>query len=146
MLCKAKQIIFEKMSILSSKRHIYFVLDSLEFSENPLSGKIPFSFPIDFTQTTYPKTIILINAKHFAFSEIEGGVESKGVSVHSDIIQDDIFDDSFLCFCNESYYGRKLKIYNARTDFTFWLKGMMGQPIVLGPNNGRLVLELLLEF
>jgi hypothetical protein len=134
------------MSILCSKRQIYFILDSLEFEQNPLSGKIPFSFPVDFIQTTHPKTITLINAKHFDFSEFVGRRESEGVSVHSDIVQDDRFDDSFLCFCNENWYNRKLTIYDARTDFTFWLKGMMGEPIVLGPNNGRLVLELLLEF
>jgi hypothetical protein len=128
-----------------TKRQIYFILDSLTLSEEALAQeKVRFNFPIDFVQTNHPKTITLINAKHFG--SMGGGVETKGVSVHSDMIQEDNFDDSFLCFANENSYNRKLKVYDSRPDFSFWLKDMWGQPVSLDNHTGRLVLELLLEF
>jgi hypothetical protein len=100
-------------------------------------------FPIDFIQTNKPRYIQIKNAKYYSY---ENTSEPPQVSVCSDIIQNEKYSDSFLCFCNEAHQYKVLRMYDARTSFYLWLKDAAGKIMDLDPAKGRIFIELLLEF
>jgi hypothetical protein len=108
-----------------------------------LYDTLTIDFPIDFIQTSNPRFISIKNAKYYSYINDNEPAE---VSVCSDIIQNEKYSDSFLCFCNENHQYKILQIYDARANFYLWLKNNRGEIMDLDPAKGRIFLELLLEF
>jgi hypothetical protein len=152
------------------KRNIYIVIDNLtvalptvsstggfmkSFSASePEYTKLIIDFPIDFVQTSNPRFVHVKNAKYCSYPTppVPPDPPAKTefpqqISIYSDIIQDEKYSNTFLCFCNESFQQYKsLQIYDARTSFSLWLRNEKGEIMDILPSAGRVVLELLLEF
>jgi hypothetical protein len=108
-----------------------------------LYDTIRIEFPNDFIQSINNKFINVITAKYYNYQK---GAISDMASISSDVCQDTNYDDSFLCLCGESEYNKRLQIYDARTQFTLWVKNVYGNIIDLDPAKTRIFVELLLEY
>jgi hypothetical protein len=128
------------------KRTIYYVIDNFSAVESGggFFTSLIFNFPIDFIQTNKPKFVTVKNAKYYHFdSETPPPLQ---VFASSDMIQNEKYSDSFLCCCNESQQYKTLQIYDAKTEFTIWLKSERGTLLYVNKEICRIFIELLLEF
>jgi hypothetical protein len=112
-------------------------------TSNIMYDSLSIEFPVDFIQTNKPRYIAIKNAKYYSYLDHN---EPAQVSVCSDIIQNEKYSDSFLCFCNDTEQYKVLRMYDARPSFYLWLKNNMGKVMDLDPAKGRIFIELLLEF
>jgi hypothetical protein len=103
---------------------------------------VKIDFPIDFINKQGNKFITVKNAKHVSYT----GENLKLVLICSDILQSDKYADSFVCFCNENYYDKKIQIYDTRAHFFLWLKNEHNEILDLDTSLRRVFVELLLEF
>jgi hypothetical protein len=128
------------------KRTIYYVIDNFLASggEGGFYTSLLFNFPIDFIRTNRPKFVYIKNAKYYHFdTETPPSLQ---VFVCSDIIQSEKYADSFLCTCNDAQQYKSLQIYDAKTEFSMWMKSERGSLLYVNKEICRIFLELLLEF
>jgi hypothetical protein len=102
-------------------------------------------FPVEFTQSIRPKFIKVHYGKYFDY-RADHELYPRGVSISSDIVQDERYDDGFFCVCNEKTLDKVLQVYDARAKFFLWVKDVYGQIVDLDPTKSRIVVELLLEY
>jgi hypothetical protein len=111
---------------------------------DPLYNAFKIDFPMSFIQSNSPKFISVMIAKYFNLDE--DIMDAKGISVCSDIIQEEKYADSFLCFCNEASINKRIPIFDSKAVFHMWFREPDGKILDLNPEVTRVVVELLLEY
>ena len=105
-----------------------------------------FQYPEHFIRSGRRKFVHVIAAHLFVTDEDNNYSKPTMCSLHASFVQDDDYENGFVCMINTPLYKRKkYEQFNNERSFRIWLEDYDGNPMTLTEDT-TLILELMLEY
>ena len=107
-----------------------------------------FDYPEGFVTSGRRKFVHVIAAYLFVTDSTDGSFERPVLaSLHADFVQDDDYEDGYVCMLNAPLYTRKkYEQFNNVKSFNIWFEDYQGNKLDLTQGNVNVTLELMLEY
>ena len=105
-----------------------------------------FKYPDHFISSGRRKFVHVIAAHLYVTDEDDNFSKPSLCSLHASFVQDDDYENGYVCMTNEPLYKRKkYEQFNNVKEFKIWFQDYLGNPMSLDSST-TLILELMLEF